>query len=240
LNATGHAILDALRTVDRERAARLCEPAWGAAVRAVKQCQHSRFSEAYADVLAQPRWSAAARFFLDDLYGPGDFTRRDAEFARVVPSLVRLFPDPIVVTVRSLGELHALSERLDSAMGRAVLPLVSGSLSGAGYTVAWGAVGQPDARRRQIELMLEVGHALDRYTRNPLLRHSLRLMRGPAQLSGLAALQAFLERGFDTFAAMRGADPFLNLIAARELELSERLFAGIDLDTAVRGLPGCL
>jgi hypothetical protein len=57
--------------------------------------------------------------------------------------------------------------------------------------------------------MLAVGTALDRYTRNPLLRHSLRLMRGPAQAAGLGVLQAFLERGFDTFGEMRGATEFL-------------------------------
>ncbi len=60
----------------------------------------------------------AARFFLDDLYGPEDFTRRDEQFARVVPGLVRLFPQEIVGTVISLGELHALSEQFDTAMAR--------------------------------------------------------------------------------------------------------------------------
>ena len=38
-----------------------------------------------------------------------------------------------------------------------------------------------------------------------MLRNSLRLMRGPAQVAGLGDLQAFLESGFETFRAMRGA-----------------------------------
>ena len=33
-----------------------------------------------------------------------------------MPALVRLFPLPIVGTVATLSELHALSERLDSAL----------------------------------------------------------------------------------------------------------------------------
>ena len=32
------------------------------------------------------RYAGAARFFLDELYGPGDFSQRDAQFARVVPA----------------------------------------------------------------------------------------------------------------------------------------------------------
>jgi hypothetical protein len=241
LSSTASAILDSLRAVEQERAARRADAALAETSQAVKALQHARFSTAYGDVLALPRWSAAARFFLDDLYGPGDFTRRDAEFARVVPNLVRLFPDNIVQTVRALAELHALSEHMDTAMGRAhVQGGAALQVDGASYGRAWRQVGEAATRQRQIDLMLEVGRALDRYTRNPLLRHSLRLMRGPAQLAGLGELQSFLENGFDTFGAMRGASPFLELIALRETALAERLFAGGGLDEVVRDLPGRL
>ena len=46
---------------------------------------------------------------LDELYGPQDFSDRDAQFARVVPALVRLFPQELVETVAVLARLHALS-----------------------------------------------------------------------------------------------------------------------------------
>jgi hypothetical protein len=84
-------------------------------------------------------------------------------------------------------------------------------------------------RERQIALMLAVGSALDRYTRNPLLRHSLRLMRGPAHAMGLGTLQEFLESGFDTFRDMRGAAFFLDTVATRERDLAARLFGGGDV-----------
>ena len=47
----------------------------------------------------------------------------------------------------------------------------------------------------------------------------------------LGALQAFLERGFDTFREMRGADEFLRTVATRERALAARLFAGEDAPT---------
>ncbi len=241
MNATGIAILEHLRAVEAERAARRSDPALGAACLVVKERQHERFVACYTDVLATPRWGDAARFFLEDLYGPGDFSRRDSEFARVVPSLVRLFPTGIVQTVATLGELHALSERLDTAMARAWPdPADRADDWGVDYGHAWRAVGQPEARQRQIALMLDVGRALDRYTRNPVLRHSLRLMRGPAQVAGLGELQSFLENGFDTFSAMKGAEPFLGMIAQRESSLVSRLFAGQSMTVAVKGLPGRL
>ncbi len=201
---------------------RAADPALQTRVDAVKRFQHARFAKTYADLLAQPRYTRAARFFLDELYGPHDFTQRDAQFARIVPGMVRLFPHDIVTTVRALGELHAMSERLDTAMARA---LPDATVSAAAYTAAWQAVGEPPQRQRQIDLMLEIGRALERYTRNPFLRHSLRLMRGPAQAMGLGALQSFLESGFDTFRDMRGAESFLRTVADREKALAEALFA---------------
>jgi len=225
LNESATQILQLLQGVAAERARRAGDASLAERVRAVKAFQHARFMHTYADLLADRRYAGAARFFLDDLYGPRDFAQRDDQFARIVPGLVRLFPREIVSTVASLAELHALSERLDTAMA---MNLPEPPFDGAVYAQAWRTVGQPAERERQIALMLSVGSALDRYTRNALLRHSLRLMRGPAHAAGIGALQEFLERGFDTFREMRGAGAFLGLIAQRERELAARLFGGAD------------
>lgn len=217
------AILAHLETVAQVRREAATAPGLAERVRCVKAYQHARFGLTYADLLASREYAAAARFFLDELYGPHDFTARDAQFARIVPALVRLFPADIVETVRSLAELHALSERLDLALARALAP--SHPLDCAGYLSAWQGVGERQGRETQIELMLIVGRALARFTRNPLLRHSLRLMRGPARAAGLGALQQFLESGFDTFAGLRDPAAFLALIASRERAVVSALFA---------------
>ncbi|MCU0919613.1 MAG: hypothetical protein MUF16_04655 [Burkholderiaceae bacterium] len=222
MNAQVQAILGLLARVDAQRAQRAADPSLHDRVQAVKHYQHERFQHTYADLLAMPRYAKATRFFLEELYGPMDFTRRDTQFKRVVPGLVRLFPKEVVLTVQTLGELHALSEELDTAMGRHV---PAGAVDLAGYITAWQAVGRPAEREAQILLMRRVADALDVYTRNPLLRHSLRLMRAPARLAGLPELQAFLEAGFDTFGAMRGAQDFLDTVVQRERALAAWLFA---------------
>ena len=223
MNPQAERILECLHEVAAERVRRQGDPGLAERVHEIKRFQHLRFQRTYADLLASPRYSRAAQFFLADLYGPEDFTRRDEQFARVVPGLVRLFPLEIVGTVMSLGELHALSEQFDTAMGA----VIDGpAIDDSQYAEAWRRVGRPADRERQIMLMMAVGSALDRYTRNPLLRTSLRLMRGPASAAGLGVLQAFLERGFDTFRDMRGAQEFLATVTRRERELAARLFAG--------------
>ena len=224
VSAAGERILGHLAEVARERGRREADPAHAQRVGLIKQYQHARFASTYADLLASPRFGQAATFFLNDLYGPHDFTQRDAQFARIVPALVRLFPREIVHTVEALAALHALSERLDAAMAEA-LPEEAQYANALSYGRAWRAIGRADEREQQIGLMLAVGESLDQYTRKPLMRHTLRLMRVPAQAAGMAALQQFLETGFDTFAQMRGAAPFLQTIAQRERGLAEALFA---------------
>lgn len=228
----GAAILAHLQAVAAERASRAADAALGQQVLALKRYQQLRFERTYADLLAHPRYAGAANFFLEELYGPSDFTQRDAQFARVVPALVRLFPAEVVDTVQALAALHALSERFDTAMGRA---LASPDVDARAYATAWQRCGDAPGRDRQISLMRGVGRSLDMLTHNPLLRHSLRLMRGPARAAGMAALQTFLEGGFDTFRAMRGAEEFLDLVDQRERELAKALFACTPAEAARLG-----
>jgi hypothetical protein len=221
MNEVGELILQHLAAVAHERRQRAARPALGERVDRLKAFQQARFARTHADLLAHTRYGAAARFFLNELYGPQDFSGRDTQFARIVPALVRMFPHELVQTVETLAAVHALSERLDTLMGRA---LPDGPIARADYVRAWQACAEAPARERQIELVLQVGQALDHYTRNRFLRHSLRLMRQPARLAGLGSLQTFLEAGFDAFAGMKGAEEFLRLIREREHALARRLF----------------
>jgi len=214
-------ILAELRIVDAERKKRSADSRLNAHVVALKTFQQARFKHTYADLLESKRYGPAARFFLDELYGPEDFSRRDSQFARVVPALVRLFPHEIVETVATLAKLHALSETLDSGLA---LRLPRVEFEPIEYGRAWRATGHEPERQRQISLTLSVANRLDDLTHTPWLRSSLRLMRGPAKAAGLSELQGFLEAGFDTFRSMRGADDFVALVAAREHAFATALF----------------
>lgn len=225
MNEVGERILAWLQTVDRERACRDADPTFARRVWLVKRWQQLRFEHCYADLLESPRYRQAALFFLQDLYGPADFRRRDQQFARIVPGLVRLFPHEVVETVGELAELHAISERLDSAMARCPW---GPALTRAGYVQAWNQVGEPVARQRQIALVMSIGAALDRLTRRVLVVKALRVMRAPARAAGLEALQDFLESGMDSFRGMRGAQEFLATVEQRERALMQALFDSAD------------
>jgi hypothetical protein len=221
MDSTALRILGHLRVVEEQRRRRNSDGALAQRVQAVKAYQQRRFASTYRDLSEDTRYRPATRFFLEELYGPGDFGPRDSQFARIVPSLGRLVPGELLAVVESLGELHALSEALDTRMAEE-MPVFA--VDRATYVRAWRAVQSRSDRDRQLALILGIGRSLDRHTRGPLLRHSLKLMRAPAKAAGLGDLQAFLERGFNAFAAMKSASEFLQVVARREALLISALF----------------
>lgn len=223
---TAERIRLAVAEVERLRQESRALPAVGGAVSAVKRLQARRFAATYADLLASGPYAAAARFFLEELYGDRDFAERDAQFARIAGTVEKLFPKDVAETAAALSELHALTESLDHAM--AIVPGPSASSSAAAYAQAWRQVGRRADRERQLERTLAIGTEMARLVRLPGLRLMLKMMRAPASAAGLGSLQRFLEAGFDTFAAMArgrgGTEGFLATIREREQRLLRLLF----------------
>ena len=216
-----------VRQLSRARAlhdARAASPDLAARLDRLAAWQALRLNATYADLARQRRYAPAIAFFLSDLYGPGDFSRRDADLARVVPLITRVLPAGVIATVASAMELSALSQELDRALLARLEP--AAPLSVAAYCDAYRGLRNRAERERQVALIVEVGGALDRYVGKPLLRSTLAAMRRPARAAGLGALQSFLERGFRAFRAMRGAKEFLATVRARETALMDAIFAG--------------
>jgi len=224
-----HIIRAAVAEVESLRQAAARRPTLALAVASVKCFQSRRFEHSYADLLRGGPYQAAAKFFLDELYGDTDYTERDSQFGRIAGAIQRLLPKPAVATAVALAKLHALTETLDHAMALAWERNCDGSLDDKScYVSAWRSSGCREDRHRQLQLVLEIGMDLDTLTRTPGLRLMLRMMRSPANAAGLPDLQRFLEVGFDTFATMGkrpdGARGFLTIVATRERKLIDTLF----------------
>ncbi|HEX3632600.1 MAG TPA: hypothetical protein VHZ01_08840 [Casimicrobiaceae bacterium] len=215
-----------LERAQRLHQARQSSPRLAAALDRVAAWQSRRLNATYADLVRDSRYAEAIRFFQSDLYGPGDYSRRDADLARVVPIMVRVLPDGVIAVIAKAIELSALSHELDRAL---VAKLGEDApLSVASYCAAYRACDNRGERERQIALIVEVGAALDRYVHLPLLGSALAAMRRPARIAGVGALQEFLERGLLSFRGMNGAREFLTVIDARETAVMQAILAGDD------------
>lgn len=220
-------IHNAVARVDQLRQTAATTLGLASAVTEIKEFQARRFTGTYFDLLQTQQYKAATLFFLEELYSEKDYSDRDAQFSRIAGTLERLFPTQVVQTAVALAQLHSLTEDLDLAMAQCWLtnkdpnPVTR-------YITAWRTVGRRADRNTQLTGALSVGQELIVLTRTPGLRMALKMMRRPASLAGMAALQHFLESGFDTFAAMGkqsdGTDFFLSTVKKRESMLIDHIF----------------
>ncbi|MGH8857719.1 MAG: FFLEELY motif protein [Polaromonas sp.] len=227
MDASAHQIQDALQAVAQLRQQHAADPPLARAGAEIKRFQARRFQATYADLLHSRRYKTAAAFFLHELYSDQDYAERDQQFARIAHTIAKLFPQAVVNTAAALAEVHALTEQLDDLMARQWLADKTATPGGsecARYIRCWRRTGDAAARHRQLEVALHLGQELNHLTRMLGLRTLLRMMRHPAAVAGLTALQHFLETGFDAFAGMRGANEFLELVDQRESEWIRSLF----------------
>ena len=220
-------LITQLQRARRLHAGREAEPERLRQWRQLAAWQSARLQNTYPDLLAHPRYRLAVAFFLEELYGPKDFSGRDADIQRAAPLIVRMLPAEVVDTVADAMELNALSHELDERLLHELRKCAEPrELDAQIYAEAYRSCDNEPDRRRQIELLAGVGRDLDRIVGKRLVQVALKMMRTPARLAGFAELQQFLEQGLKAFSTMRGADHFLATVVRRETALMQRLFAG--------------
>jgi hypothetical protein len=224
-HAAEAALVQQLRHAQRLHAERTANPILAGALQRLGRWQARRLALTYADLAAQARYAPAIAFFQNDLYGGEDFARRDSDVARVAPLMVKMLPERVIATIAQAMELNVMSQELDRALLER-LPRADGPFSVADYARAYRRAGNVPARRTQIRLIGEIGRSLDAFVRRPLIRTALAMMRAPARMAGFGVLHDFLERGFEAFARMNGAEEFLATIDARETAILEAIVGG--------------
>jgi hypothetical protein len=194
----------------------------------LRRWQAQRLERSFQHYLQDPERRPAARFFLTDVYGDHDFSRRDADIARVLPMMQNLLPSALLQTVADGLELGVLTQAFDLRMAAALQRLAPRRkrLDEALYAQAYREVGLPRLRGHQVDLIRKVGADLAEALRKPGIAALLKLARGPAKAAGLGELQGFLERGVDAFTRVGEVDAFLDEIEHSERVLASRLFAG--------------
>ena len=226
MQASNH-IRESLSAVVARRQQVADQPELALALHTIKHMQARRFVGTYQDLLHSEQYASCVNFFLEELYSEKNYAERDAQFSRIAGALQRTFPEPVVATAVAMAKLHNLTEELDLAMALN-WQLQPGLPSTQAYVLAWRAVGRREDRHWQLNTVQGIGRDLGHLTRKPGLRMLLKMMRKPAQLAGLGALQNFLESGFNNFADLARSDGsvsyFLDTVRARESHWIERLF----------------
>jgi hypothetical protein len=219
-----------LEQIQRGKAQRLkqeAEAGLASRMPLLRKWQSDRLSATYADLLAHKRYQPATAFFLSDLYGPNDFSQRDDDIERLFSTLVKVLPDYLIHTAAYAAQLNALSAELDFALLSVLVKelKITETITPAAYAEAYRRCDNYGPRKHQIALLRMMGEDLDTIVFRPLVYNTVRMLKIPALLAGFSALQNFLERGFNAFHHMQGADKFIGTISGRETLILDRIYA---------------
>lgn len=216
-----------IRRAKELRHQRKSDPKRAAQRQTLRQWQSARLAGTYQNFLASTQYRAAAEFFLDELYGLKDTSKRDADFERLYPTMIKLLPEAALHSLGLAFELDALSEELDLTLLDVLvneLGVNGEQITEQSYAEAYRRCDNYQQRQRQIELLRLVGEDLDTVVHKPLVVTILQTMRKPAQLAGFGEVQAFLERGVLAFRQLDDATPFLTTIERRERQILDNIY----------------
>ena len=187
----------------------------------LQRWQCDRLQASHDDLAKQARYQKAMQFFVDELYGPKDFSQRDADLIRVIPKLAKVLPDKAMSAMNDALALNALSFELDMQMAQY---LNDTALDRNSYALAYRFVGRQADRERQLEIICHLGEQLAEVIKIKGIGILISLSRRSAKLAGLLSLHEFLERGFNAFKAIGDVQSFISPVLERERALMYALF----------------
>ncbi len=187
--------------------------------------QANRLAGTYADLLEDPSFAPACRFFLSDIYAPRDFSQRDRDAERMHTLLSRIMPAPLLQAFTELIDLNSLTHQLDATLLQALVQLgLTETLTAAMYAEGYRMCANRNERERQIELiqklLIIVGEVAHMWGTGPVLK----LARVPVERAGFGELFDFTQRGYDAFKPMKNYKTFAAIIRQRESEILRRIF----------------
>lgn len=195
---------------------------------ALKEWQCNRLLASHYNLWEVKRFQPAITFFIDELYGPKDFTQRDEDIAKVIPKMEKWLPEKALHSLEIAIHLNSLSQDLDLLLleNLDVNPANEGSLNAAHYAVAYRKCNNPEQRSLQIDHIEKLGLDLARVVKIPGIAMILKMARTPAKTIGVEALQQFLEDGFVAFKKLGKVEDFIVPIIGEERRIMQALFDG--------------
>ena len=197
-------------------------------VQSVQKWQTLRMQATHQALLNDPLHAPALQFFVEQIYGPQNFSQRDADIIRVVPKMHKYMPNKALSSLASALRLQALSFELDYAVAIKFVEQATSEfivIDRQSYAQAYLAGDNLSLRQEQIALLNTLGINLREAVAVKGVTMMLALSKHPAKVKGLFTLHQFLQNGFKAFKKIPNSELFMQNIVTKEQCLASLLFA---------------
>ena len=189
-------------------------------IREVQAWQCKRLLATHQQMYQQKRFKPAVEFFIDELYGPNDFSQRDQDIARIVPKMSKFLPEGALQSLASALHLNTLSFELDFDLAK---KLVDSEINRDTYAKAYIDCDNFSTRQQQIDYIRTLGNDLADVVKMKGISSLLFISRKPAKMAGVLALHEFLEKGFKSFKNLGNVEDFIVPVADKEQQIMLQL-----------------
>ena len=141
-----------------------------ARLRRLQDWQGERLRHTHAHLLDDPVTAEGIRFLLDEVYGGRELLPVAREIRRALPKAMKLLPDKVMATSAAALEAAILTQELDEAVTDILGDQLDQPIDEATYLAGFRQPSHHDDRQRQLQLVAELGHRLDRYIRSQIGR----------------------------------------------------------------------
>jgi hypothetical protein len=189
-------------------------------IRAVQAWQCKRLLVSHQEMYQQKRFKPAVEFFINELYGPNDFSQRDQDIARIVPKMSKFLPEKALQSLASALHLNTLSFELDFDLAK---KLVGVDINCDSYAKAYVNCDNLATRQQQIDYIRTLGNDLADVVKMKGISSLLFISRKPAKMAGVLALHEFLDKGFKSFKNLGNVEDFITPVVNKEHEIMQQL-----------------
>ncbi|MEP1447414.1 MAG: hypothetical protein ABJK37_15020 [Paraglaciecola sp.] len=189
-------------------------------IRAVQAWQCKRLLTSHQHMYQQKRFKPAVEFFINELYGPNDFSQRDQDIARIIPKMSRFLPESALQSLASALHLNTLSFELDFDLAK---ELVGTEVNRDTYATAYVNCNNHATRQQQIDYIRTLGTDLADVVKMKGISSLLFISRKPAKVAGVLALHEFLEKGFKSFKNIGNVNDFITPVINKEHQIMQQL-----------------
>lgn len=189
-------------------------------IRAVQAWQCKRLLASHQHMYQQKRFKPAVEFFINELYGPNDFSQRDHDIARIVPKMSKFLPESALQSLASALHLNTLSFELDFDLAK---KLVDTEINRDSYAKAYVDCNNLATRQQQIDYIRTLGNDLADVVKMKGISSLLFISRKPAKMAGVLALHEFLEKGFKSFKNIGNVEDFITPVIDKEHQIMQLL-----------------
>lgn len=210
-------------------------------IQGVQAWQTLRMQSTHQAHMSNPDTAPALAFFVEQIYGPKDFSQRDADIKRVVPKMHKYMPSKALFSLESALRLHALSYELDYVLALELKKHVTAAnrqfvtpnqtdankriiINQQTYAAAFVSGHNGHLRQEQISLLEELGNNLSDAVAIKGVAMMLALSKHPARMKGLQTLHLFLQDGYKAFKKIPNSQTFMREIISKEAHLVALLF----------------